>query len=141
MGTYEDYVNNIDIGMMKESEANIHQKLIIDANNYIMLWSISYSTYEACPYASGTIVFGTYFNNNVAQNTATLGEDSGGGDAPYWGGTLITSQISSTAIITQKYEVNGGDMDEETGEEIIDRTDNTYNIALTELGFEVVKEE
>jgi len=138
MGTYENYVENLDVGMMKESIANIHQKIIIDSNNYILLWSIYYSTDEACPYASGTIVFGTYFNNNVAQNTATLGEDSGGGDSPYWASTFITSEITTTSITKYKREVEKEGMDEETDEEIIEITDNTFLITITDSGFVVV---
>jgi hypothetical protein len=139
MGTYENYVDNLDIGMMKESDANIHQKIIIDENNYILLWSITYSTYEACPYASGIVVFGTYFYNNLALNTATLGENSGGGDAPYWGSTFITSQINSTLIITNKHEESGGEIDEETGEDIIEISDKEFKVNLTELGFKEEK--
>lgn len=139
MGTYEDYVDNLDIGMMKESDANILQKVVIDENNYILLWSITYSTYEACPYASGTDVFGTYFKNQNAINTAALGEDSGGGDAPYWGSTFTTSQINSTFIVTKKHDESGGENIDETGEDIIDITDEMFKIEITESGFEVVK--
>lgn len=141
MGTYEEYVDNIDIGMMQESDAYLLHKISVDANSFILLWSISYSTYEACPYASGTVVFGTYFNNNMALNTAVLGEDSGGGDAPYWGSTFITSQITSDHILTNKHEESGGDMDEETGEDIVDVIDKEFEVKLSQLGFEAIKKD
>lgn len=141
MGTYEEYVESIDIGMMQESDAYLLDKIILDSDRFILLWSISYSTYEACPYASGTVVFGTIFENNIALNTATLGEDSGGGDAPYWGSTFTTSQINSELISTNKHEESGGDMDEETGEEIVDITNKVFEVKITELGFEAIKTE
>ncbi len=141
LGTYEEYVEHIDIGMMQESDAYLLHKISVDANSFILLWSISYSTYEACPYASGTVVFGTYFNNNMALNTAVLGESSGGGDAPYWGSTFITSQITSDHILTNKHEESGGDGDDETGEEIVEITDKEFEVKLSEIGFEAIKTE
>lgn len=86
-------------------------------------------------------MFGTYFNNDIAINTSVLGEDSAGGDAPYWGHTFITSQIDATTIVTQKCEENGGEMDEESGEEIVEKNNTAFNITMSELGFIVVVKE
>ena len=140
MDTYDDYTNTIDIGMIQESDANIHQKIITSKNNYILLWSITYSTVEACPYSSGTVVFGTLFNKNTAINTATLGENSGGGDAPYWANTFITSQINTTSILTSKHYESGGDTDDLMGEDIIDVIDEEFKISILDKGFEVIND-
>jgi len=140
-GTYDDYVESIDIGMMERSFANIHSKIVINDNTFILLWSISFSTFEACPFSSGTVIFGTFFNENLAYNTAALGESSGGGDAPYWNDTFITSEIHSTKVSTRKIEQIGGEDDEETGEEIVEITDKIYNLKITKLGFEVIGKE
>ena len=128
MGTYNDYLETIDIGMIQESEAHINSKIELNETDYILLWSIRYSSYEACPYSSGTVIFGTFFNDNIAINTATLGEDSGGGDAPYWGSTFISSTINSELIISIKLDENGGEENEDTGEEIVEKPSKTFSL-------------
>ena len=140
-GTYEDYVENMDIGMMERSSAKIHSKIQINTTSFILIWSVFYSTFEACPFSSGTAIYGTFFKDNQAYNTAVLGESSGGGDAPYWSDTFITSEIHSTKISTRKINQSGGEDNEETGEEIIETTDKIYNLKITTLGFEVIGQE
>ncbi|MBL4704564.1 MAG: hypothetical protein JKY54_08580 [Flavobacteriales bacterium] len=132
---FEEYENNIDIGMILHSEANtLHNIKFSDTSN-LLLWTISYSTYEACPYASGSIVWGSFFVKDVLQNTALIGESSGGSDAPYWGGTEITSAIKNTSISMHKVEENGGDIDENTDEEIIEKSEEKFIIEIGPNGF------
>lgn len=38
IGSYEEYVDNLDVGMMKESDANCHEKINIDENNFILFY-------------------------------------------------------------------------------------------------------
>ncbi len=138
MNTYEAYVESIDIGMIQEADAYFNSKVVINDNAYLLLWSISYSTYEACPYASGTVIYGTFIYDNEAINTVTLGESSGGGDAPYWGTTFITSQINSTSIVSEKISESGGDEDPETGEEIVEKSLKSFSLKITKSGLQVI---
>lgn len=137
-GTYDDYVDSIDIGMMERSFAYVHSKILVNKNTFILLWSISFSTYEACPFSSGTVIFGTFFHGNLAYNTAVLGETSGGGDAPYWSEIFVSSDIQPTLIVTNQVSKNGGEEDENTGEEIIEKQNKSFKLKIVELGFEVI---
>lgn len=135
---YDEYQQNIDIGMMLYAEANTNERITLSNSSYILLWTVYYSTYEACPYASGNIVYGSLFVNDEFMNTAVLGETSGGGDAPYWGDTKVTSIITKDLIITARQERSGGDEDEETGEEIIDETNEVFELIITPEGFKAI---
>ncbi|NOQ71233.1 MAG: hypothetical protein GQ574_04495 [Crocinitomix sp.] len=128
-GEYEDYVNNLDIGMMQVAEAFVEGLIEIDSSKLILLWSITFSTYEACPYASGSLVFGTLLHNYEVQNTMLLAEVSGGGDPPSWGETRISTSISKTLEMKTNSINQYGDSDEGEVETIAE----SY---LTEIGVE-----
>jgi hypothetical protein len=121
-GKYDEYVDNLDIGMTKRSEAFMGEKILISDSTFIQLWSISYSSFEACPYSSGTVIYGTNIHNNQVTNVAILGEMSGGGDPPVWGDTFIGSEITASSIITKKRD-RYGEYDDETGEDIVEEDD------------------
>lgn len=135
-GEYEEYVNSLDLGMMKESQAFAEGIIAVSGKNNILLWSLDYSTYEACPYASGALVFGTFLENYEVVNTVLLAEVSGGADAPFWWETRVSSVIRSTDIKTIRIERSGGDEDK-NGKEIIEKTEDHYTVEIMEEGFEV----
>jgi len=136
--TYDDYVNSLDIGMMKDIDAYLCDKIIVNDSTFILLWAISYGSYEACPYSSGTVIFGTYVLNNSVKNVAVVGESSGGGDPPVWGDTFISSEITEEGISCDKID-RFGEEDYETGEEIVEETNNTFLINFSSEGFAVKK--
>jgi hypothetical protein len=135
-GEYEEYQETIDIGMARYSNANVIGKVVVDETLTMLIWSTDYATYEACPYGYGTCVFGTLFNKNIGLNTIVLGEISGGGDAPYWGGTAVTSKIKEGYVYYHKVEESGGDEDPETGEELIEHSEEDAVFGISaENGF------
>lgn len=134
VGEYENYVSNMDIGMIEFSDSYMEGIVEISEKQKILLWTITYSTYEACPYASGTVLFGTYLYEGQVINALVLAEESGGSDAPYWGETFVSSEITENSINTYLLELSN-DYDEETDEERVESTENNYEItiALDEL--------
>jgi len=137
-GKYENYLDDLDIGMMARSNANLYAKINVSDSLFMVLWYINYSTYEACPFSAGTVIFGTLFNNSKALNTSVLGEVSGGGDAPYWGSTFVTSQIELTQMKILRIDLQGeGDLDENE-EEIVTTETEEYQLKITKNGFETV---
>ena len=72
VGAYEEYVRNLDIGMMQVADAFVEGIIQLDDQKQILLWSINYSTYEACPFASGAAVYGTLLDNYEVKNTMLL---------------------------------------------------------------------
>lgn len=136
-GEYEEYQENLDLGMARYSNAKVVGKIHMDDKTTLLIWSTDYATYEACPYGYGTCVFGTVFVDNAGLNSILLGEISGGGDAPYWGSTIVTSEIDASHVYFKKVSESGGDEDPETGEEIIDRSEATETFNISPLGFSI----
>lgn len=130
VGEYDEYVNNLDIGMMQVADAFVEGIIDLGDQRHIVLWSINFSTYEACPFASGAAVYGSLLSNYEVQNTMLLAEVSGGGDPPAWGDTNISTQISTTLEI-DTYYINRSGEDEES----IDIIEETYLTKIIELGF------
>ena len=131
-GAYEDYVSNLDIGMTQESDAYIEGGIEIDSSKIIVLWSITYSTYEACPFASGTLVLGTLLNNYEVQNTMLFAEVSQGSDPPSWGETQVSTTITTDLNLSTYSLSQSGDSDE--GD--VDRIEETYDAEIGEEAIE-----
>ena len=136
-GEYEDYVNGLDIGMMQEADAYGEGLINLENNQHMLLWSLNYSTYEACPYGYGSIVFGTLLNNYEVMNTLVLAEVSGGSDPPAWGDTNISSELTPTLIKTNKIDRSSG-YDEEAEEEITAETKSDYEVTITAENLKVL---
>lgn len=105
----EAYQNQMDLGMTRNFDAYLHDRVNLSENTYLLIWSFDYSTYEACPFYAGQYVLATMCTNGKISNTVFVGEDSGGGDPPVWSSVLATSEISDGFI-----ELN---LKEEYGEE------------------------
>ena len=130
---YDDYVANIDIGMIQEAGSYAQAILQISETRQILLWQMDFSTYEACPYASGDIVFGTLIENGELKNTIELAEVSGGGDPPVWNDTYINARITEDMVEQYVYYSYGESVDE--GEDIIETNEQEYKIEIKENGF------
>jgi hypothetical protein len=115
---------------MARTEASAMQLVNLNDSADLFLWVLDYSSYEACPYYSGTTIYGSLFVNRKFKNTAAIGDISGGGDPPVWGGTLITSNIRENRIEIRELQEFGDEMyDEETEEyEILETRDEYHHI-------------
>lgn len=133
-GKYEDYVDGLDIGMLRDIDASIGPIIVVDSSKKIMLWKVSYGSFEACPYFSGEVLMATIMVNNEIINCALVGEFSGGGDAPYWSDTFISSLIENDGFRSIQINSSGGDEDEE-GNEIIETKKTDIYINITSEGF------
>jgi hypothetical protein len=82
---YEKYVQDLDIGQIKNAYADIYDTLLYP-NGKIIVWGLKISSYEACPYFEGkTIYLTTISNEGIFKATAAILEISSGGDAPAFG--------------------------------------------------------
>lgn len=136
-GEYEGYVEILDIGMMKQADAFSLSEIVIDENTSVLLWYITFSTYEACPYSSGTMLYASVLKNNVVTSCTVIGEDSGGADAPYWGSTLSMCSLTKDKMIVTKIDKNGGDTDEE-GNDIVSESISEFELTIDENGVWVI---
>ena len=140
-GEYEAFVETVDLGQTEDACAHLMGQVKISNNEYYILWTTAYHTYEACPYGHGSYIWATYFKDNQPYEAVLIGETSGGGDAPYWMGTAATSVITKKGIEAYEITESGGDENED-GEEIIETTEKWASYKLNAEGlFEVeVKE-
>ena len=110
----EAYQNQMDIGMTRNFGAYLHDRVNLSENTYLLIWSFDYSTYEACPFYAGQYVLATMCTNGKISNTVFIGEDSGGGDPPYMGSVLATSNISDAFIEITHTQEYTGEVEDET---------------------------
>lgn len=133
-GELEAYWDNLDIGMIKNSDAFAGEKIYLDSHRWIYLWGIDYSTFEACPYAEGRVIYGTLIVDGKVSNCYLLGEESNGGDPPSWGETKTYSEVTPTSISIRETSLHGEeDMD---GKEIYESYISEGLITITDSTFE-----
>ena len=92
MEQYVDYVEHLDLAQLKDANANIIGKIERNDSSFI-LWSIDYSSYEACPFYSGTEIYCSMIHEGIVKKCLKLGEYHSGGDAPVYGETFATFTI------------------------------------------------
>ena len=100
----EAYNNQIDLGMTRYFDGYLHYRVNLTEKKYLLIWSLDYSTYEACPYYAGQYVLATMCVDGKISNTVFIGEDSGGGDPPYMGSVFAGSDVRDTYIDVKLFE-------------------------------------
>ncbi|MBK7130914.1 MAG: hypothetical protein IPM74_18185 [Crocinitomicaceae bacterium] len=114
---YDAYIETVGLGQMVISDAYVVQKLLVNDSTELLLWLVDYATYEACPYSAGRVLYASIWRNGHITSSTIIGEDSGGGDAPYWGGTSVLPNFTSTGFTVTRKEINGeGEVDENDNE-------------------------
>jgi hypothetical protein len=81
-GTYEDYKSQLDIGMIEESDCFSIGRLEFGDSLAIVIWKLSFKSYEACPYFEGEHFLGTLIYRNEIIQTIKLATSEIGADAP-----------------------------------------------------------
>lgn len=133
---YDDYVASLDIGQMKESKCFVLSKIMLSDVDYVLFWMNDYSTYEACPYGWGKVVFATAIHKSNIGETIVFAEHSGGADAPVSGETRIKGTLNADGtLLLNKLDEN----DQGEGEVEIDEAN--FEIALSKGLFSYTKEE
>ena len=100
----EAYNNQIDLGMTQYFDAYLHYRVNLTEKKYLLIWSLDYGTYEACPYYEGQYILATMCVDGKISNTVFIGEDSGGGDPPYMSSVFAGSDVWDTYIEVKLFE-------------------------------------
>lgn len=130
-GTAESYIESADIGDVITSEARSLYLINIHTGLKILLWSIYHSSYEACPFTSGTEVFATLFVNGNMRETVLIAEYLSSVDAPaYYEKTIFSSY--QKALFTIHSTVESGEEDGQS-----ERSENHLVLRVSEQGFNV----
>jgi hypothetical protein len=101
MAQYEDYVNLLDLGQLKDANAYWIGR-IEKGDTALILWNVQYSSYEACPFYSGNEIFVSVIHEGIVKKCIKIGEYSTGGDAPYWFENFILFSIDDSFMIERK---------------------------------------
>lgn len=131
------YMEDIDLGMTQNCDAYVNKKVNLTEKTSLLIWSLDYSTYEACPFYAGTYVLATLCVDGKVSHTVFVGESSGGGDAPVWSSIEMSSTITNDVIDVKCVEEVGG-MDEED-ELATDVTRKKCRYRFTSNGIELDK--
>ncbi len=133
---YDDYVASLDIGQMKESRCFVLSKISLTDLDYVLFWMNDYSTYEACPYGWGKVVFATSYHKGNIGETIVFAEHSGGADAPVSGETKVKGTLNPDGTIAlNKLDEN------DQGEGEVEINEGNFEIALSKGFFTYTKEE
>jgi len=131
-GTYEEYKNIIDIGMTMYSDAYAIEKFKLGPNTFALIWIISYSTMDACPYASGDIVFLSIFQSETITDCIQIGENMSSGDPPSSMSKTLTSSINDNLIIQFSFIEIYEEEDYETMELINEKNTDNFSAKIKE---------
>ena len=78
---YEEYTENLDLAQLKNATAHWLGK-IEKGDSALILWSVSYSSYEACPYYTGNEIFSSLIKDGIVLKSYRIGGFSSAGDPP-----------------------------------------------------------
>lgn len=128
---YQQYLDKIDIGMVKYSDGYFLGKSIIDEETSLLFWSITFSSYEACPFFSGTMVMGTLVYRGEISNSLLLAEEMSAGDAPVGLVRNLYSIINTNGnLVFDKFEKH---TDEDENFELVEEKSETkYKFEINE---------
>lgn len=118
-GKYAKYVRDLDIGMTKNSMTYAVGQMNLDEKTILLVWALSYGSYEACPYSSGTSIYFSIVVDGVVKESFILGEDMGAGDPPVSMERRITSKLDKDGKLALEVWEESTDGDEEIITEII----------------------
>jgi hypothetical protein len=80
--TYEQFEQKLDIGMTRDANCYAISRMEFGDSMAVLLWKISYSSYEACPYFSGTHVLATLIRDGKVAESILLGAHETSTDPP-----------------------------------------------------------
>ncbi len=108
-GGYENYLSHLDIGMYKDIRAIHYKDLSIGDTKTVKLWGFDYSSYEACPYANGKVVFVSVFENGKNTACVPFCYFQNWADAPFYENLKTNSILDKDGNLTlTEHQINGG---------------------------------
>jgi hypothetical protein len=79
--TYESYVAQLDLAMLKDVNAYAMARLE-HKDTGVVIWGIEYSSYEACPYYTGWEIYTSVINQGKVISCVKVGGAEDSGDPP-----------------------------------------------------------
>jgi hypothetical protein len=108
-GGYENYLSKLDIGMYKDIRAVHFKDINLSKAVSLKLWGFDYSSYEACPYSNGKVVFISKFVNGKNVECVPFSYFNNWADAPFYENVKTNSMFDKNAKLSvAEYQVSGG---------------------------------
>ena len=108
-GEYENYLSKLDIGMYKDIRGVHFKDIKLSNSASLKLWGFDYSSYEACPYSNGKVVFISKFVNGKNVECVPFSYFHNWADAPFYENFKTNSVFDENAKMSVvEYQVSGG---------------------------------
>jgi hypothetical protein len=110
-GKYENYISNLDIGMYKDITGILLKDISVSEAKTLRVWGINYSSYEACPYFGGKVLFISTIENNKTIACVPFAYIKTSADAPFYENfsTSSTLKPNGKVLINEAQEAGGVD--------------------------------
>lgn len=105
-GRYANYLDSLDIGMLKNAMAFKIGKLSLDNNETLLLWGINEASFDADPGYSGISIIASYANHNKGFNHVLVGERYSAGDPPLFMEKKTNSELNKAEIRINSVTIN-----------------------------------
>lgn len=108
-GGYENYLSKLDIGMYKDIRAVHFKDINLSKAVSLKLWGFDYSSYEACPYSNGKVVFISKFVDGKNVECIPFSYFNNWADAPFYENFKTISVFDKNAKLSVvEYQISGG---------------------------------
>lgn len=105
-GRYTNYLDSLDIGMLKNAMAFKIGKLSLSGSDTLLLWGINEASFEADPGYSGISIIASQANTKKGFNHILIGERYSAGDPPLFMEKKTNSEITKEEIRVNSTTVN-----------------------------------
>jgi hypothetical protein len=119
-GNYDKYVQKLDIGMMQDASCNFIGKIEYGDSLAIILWSLKYSSFEACPYFKGNHVLASLVGYGKHIQTFQIAGHTINTDPPMDAENYMTIRFHENGELVRRavFNVNEEDISIEKGDKI-----------------------
>jgi hypothetical protein len=136
-GTYAKWCETLNIGMSKFANAYALFKIEMDTRTTILVWAMSVSSYEACPFSVETNIYCTIVHKGFITQSFMLANHLSAGDPPSMGERTISGILNNDGT----FKLDSYDVSEDLDEPFAEETREHYEFAIKDGKVSVVKEQ
>ncbi len=111
-GQYEAYLNKLDIGMIKEIVSKKFKTIVIGDSITLVFWGLDFSSYEACPFTEGKVLFLSTLKNGKNSFCLPVSYSQHWSDAPVYNSLEASFTLNKNGFLKIKEREVIGDLDE-----------------------------
>lgn len=127
---YEAFKKKLDIGMIQDAECYYLGKIEYQDSVALILWELTYSSYEACPVFEGKHVMASLIYNGEVVHSLEIAAHETSIDPPIDAENFYTCSIKQNGQINRQYIFNVNEKDVS-----IEKGSNQRQFRITKKGF------